>query len=138
MKNIFTFIGLGALSMVALFAINPSQKVSDSVEWAKTTHDFGTVKMGPKANAEFNFKNSGVAPITIKSANPSCGCTASDYSHEPIMPGQKGYVKASYGTKGRPGFFKKTITVTLDNGTTQVLTITGTVTSDAGASGDKL
>ena len=124
--------------MAALFAITPSQKVSDSVEWSKTTHDFGTVKMGPKANTEFNFKNSGVTPVTIKSANPSCGCTASDYSHEPIMPGQNGYVKASYGTKGRPGFFKKTITVTLDNGTTQVLTITGTVTSDAGASGDKL
>ena len=124
--------------MAALFAVTSPEKVTDTVTWTKTVHDFGTVKMGPKANAEFKFTNNGAAPMTIKSANPSCGCTASDYSHEPIMPGKTGYVKASYGTKGRPGFFKKTISVSFDNGTNQVLTITGTVSSDAGATGDEL
>ncbi len=107
MKSIFTFIGVGAISMAALFAVSNPVKVADTLKWTKTTHDFGTVKMGPKANAEFNFKNNGAAPVTIKSANPSCGCTASDYSKEPIMPGKMGHIKAAYGTKGRPGFFKK-------------------------------
>ncbi len=133
MKNIFTFIGLSAISLAAVFASNATKTTNETIEWAKTTHDFGTVKMGPKADTEFKFTNKGATPVTVKSAQPSCGCTASDYSKEPIMPGKTGYIKASYGTEGRPGFFKKSITVTFDNDVIQVLNITGTVSSDTGS-----
>ena len=130
MKSIISFIGISAIYMAALFAVTHTEQVQDTIKWNKTTHDFGTVKLGPKADAEFTFKNDGAAPVTIQAARPSCGCTASEYSIEPILPGQSGFVKASYGTEGRPCFFKKTITVNFDNGSTQVLTITGTVSTD--------
>jgi hypothetical protein len=102
----------------------------ESVKWAKTTHDFGTVPMGPAAQVSFKFTNNSGAPLVIKSAHASCGCTTPSYTTTPVMPGETGEVKASYGTEGRPGYFQKTVTVTFDNGVITTLTIQGTVATD--------
>ncbi len=89
-------------------------------------HDFGTVSEGGAADYTFTFTNTGKEPIIIQRAQPSCGCTASDWTKEPVLPGKTGYVKASYGTQGRPGPFTKTITV-LSNAGAKVLTFKGEV-----------
>ena len=60
----------------------------------------------------------------------SCGCTTPDWSKEPIAPGKKGFVKASYNPAGRPGNFNKSVTVTSNQGT-QVLYIKGQVVPKA-------
>lgn len=103
---------------------------TEPVKWSKTSNDFGTVPMGPAAEVVFKFTNNGTTPIVIKSANASCGCTTPTYTKTPVMPGESGEVKASYGTEGRPGYFQKTVTVTFDSGVTQVLTIQGTVATE--------
>lgn len=109
---------------------------TETIKWSKTTHDFGTVKMGPKAEVSFKFTNNSNVPVTIKSANASCGCTTPSYTNTPVMPGETGEVKASYGTEGRPGYFQKTVTVTFDNGVVTTLTIMGTVSTDTPANKD--
>ncbi|MBS3913314.1 MAG: DUF1573 domain-containing protein [Bacteroidetes bacterium] len=109
---------------------------NESIKWAKTSHDFGTVAMGPKAEVTFKFTNNSNAPVVIKSANASCGCTTPSYTTTPVMPGETGDVKASYGTEGRPGYFQKTVTVTFDNGVITTLTIQGTVATDTPAKKD--
>ena len=48
MKSIISFIGISAISMAALFAVTHTEQVQDTIKWNKTTHDFGTVKLGPK------------------------------------------------------------------------------------------
>ena len=103
---------------------------AETIKWNKTSHDFGTVKEGPAAEVTFKFTNNTGAPIVIKSANPSCGCTTPTFTKTPVMPGETGEVKASYGTEGRPGYFQKTVTVNFDNGSSTVLTITGTVATE--------
>lgn len=104
---------------------------NETIKWSKTSHDFGNIPMGPAAEVTFKFTNNTGAPLVIKTANPSCGCTTPTYTKTPVMPGETGDVKASYGTEGRPGYFQKTVTVTFDNGASQVLTIQGTVASEA-------
>lgn len=104
----------------------------NEITWNKVAHNFGTVPEGPAAEVVFKFTNKGTAPVVIKSANPSCGCTTPTYTKDPVLPGQTGDVKASFGTQGRPGYFNKTVTVTFDNGTQQILTIEGTVATDTG------
>ncbi|MBL7811443.1 MAG: DUF1573 domain-containing protein [Bacteroidetes bacterium] len=135
MKKILT-LGFVALAFsAAALAQNTPAKTVDPVKWNKTSHDFGTVKMGPPAEVVFKFTNMGKTPLVVTAAQPSCGCTTPTWTKTPVMPGKTGEVKASYGTEGRPGYFQKTINVTFDNGTSQTLTITGTVNTDAGGAG---
>lgn len=127
---------LTLLSAVLAFVTTSFAQTEDGgIKWEKKSHDFGTIKMGPKADATFKFTNTTKAPLVITSTNPSCGCTASDYTKTPIMPGKTGEVTASYGTDGRPGFFQKSVKVTFDNGTFIDLIISGTVTTDTAPAG---
>ena len=59
----------------------------------------------------FVFKNTGEAPLIISKVKTSCGCTASDWPQEPVMPGDEGRIKVSFNTKGNPGKQTKTITI---------------------------
>ncbi len=76
------------------------------------THDFGTIAEGTQATYEFRVKNVGNQPVVIANVQPSCGCTAPDWTKEPIMPGKTGIIKAVYNSTGRPGPFHKSISVT--------------------------
>ncbi len=92
-------------------------------------HDFGTVVEGDKAEKVFKFKNVGNEPIVISNVKASCGCTTPDWPKNPILPGEENSVKAIYNSKGRPGRFFKTITITsnAEEGMKR-LTIKGNVT----------
>src|SRR5690554_2443140 len=75
-------------------------------------HDFGLVEEGKLATYEFEFTNTGSAPIIMSGVRASCGCTTPSWTKEPIPPGGKGSVTASYNSAGRPGAFNKTIPIT--------------------------
>ena len=51
--------------------------------------------------------NTGDADLLILKVKPSCGCTASEFTHSPIAPGDTGVVTLTYNPKGRPGEFEK-------------------------------
>lgn len=82
------------------------------LQFERVEHDFGTIKEGEKVSYTYKFTNNGQAPLIIQSAQPSCGCTAPDWSREPIPVGGTGFVKAEFDSKGKPGIQNKTITVT--------------------------
>lgn len=83
-----------------------------TLEFEKTDHDFGTITEGQKVTYTYKFKNTGTAPLIIQNAQPSCGCTAPDWTREPVPVGGTGFVKAEFDSKGKPGVQNKTITVT--------------------------
>ena len=103
-----------------------------SAQFTRTEHNFGSVRESLGAvTTEFEFTNTGDAPLIIQRVAASCGCTTPGYSREPILPGKKGKITARYSTTGRPGNFNKTITVyTNVPDTTYVLTIKGNVIPD--------
>lgn len=129
MKKTLSILFAAFSFFAASFAQTPAQ--NEGIVWSKKSHDFGTVKMGPKAEATFTFVNKTNGPVVITAAQPSCSCTVGDYTKTPILPGQTGTVTASYGTDGRPGFFQKSVHVTFDNGASTDLIISGTVSSEA-------
>ena len=57
------------------------------------------------------FTNTGNAPLIIKNARGSCGCTVPTYPKEPIMPGQSAQIEIRYDTK-RLGTINKSVTIT--------------------------
>lgn len=75
-------------------------------------HDYGILKEeAGKQQVVFNFTNTGDSVLVITRVQPSCGCTASDYTKSPIPPGGKGYVTAVFDPKGFNGRFAKSISV---------------------------
>lgn len=82
------------------------------LEWSATEHDFGTIKEGDKVNYTYKFKNSGAVPLIIESVRPSCGCTAPNWSKEPIPVGGEGFVEVVFDSTKKPNAQNKTVTVT--------------------------
>ncbi|GAB4337059.1 MAG: hypothetical protein OHK0038_15350 [Flammeovirgaceae bacterium] len=114
---------------INLFIINAfSQGI---FQFESLEHQFGEIKEGEKAEKTFVFTNVGNAPIIISEVKASCGCTTPEWTKEPVLPNQKGMIKAVYNSAGRPGAFFKTITITSNASEPTVqLQIKGTVLSD--------
>lgn len=100
--------------ILTFFCINAGLAQDKGIlEFTETSHDFGEIKEedGPAVH-EFEFVNKGNAPLRITNVKASCGCTTPDWTREPVMPGEKGFVKAQYNSRNRPGTFRKSLTIT--------------------------
>ncbi len=82
------------------------------IEFTESRYDFGYIQeSGGDVSHQFQFTNTGNAPLLIVRTRTNCGCTASKYSKEPIAPGESGTVEVTYAPNGRPGEFHKEIKV---------------------------
>ncbi len=122
-------VGLFSLILLGNTGVLFSQQKNASVSFEKVVHDFGKIEEsdGP-VTCTFDFTNTGSIPLIINRVVASCGCTSPDWSKEPIVPGGKGFVKATYNPRSRPGKFNKSVNV-LSNAEQRnvVLRITGDV-----------
>ena len=126
-KIIFSFV----LVAVALLTSNKGfaqLETGAKIEFAKETHDYGTIKYAADGSCTFEFKNTGNEPLIISNAKGSCGCTVPEWPKEPIAPGAKGKITVKYDTK-RPGAINKSVTITSNaaNEPTKVIRIKGNV-----------
>ncbi|MDQ6888688.1 MAG: DUF1573 domain-containing protein [Bacteroidota bacterium] len=96
-----------ALTSTSLFA---QKKADDIAKLDVQTYDLGKVKQGVPATATFVVTNISSEPLLIEQANPTCGCTVSDYTKSEIAPGKTGYIKATYNA-ANAGHIDKTLTV---------------------------
>jgi len=83
---------------------------ASSIEWNKTTFDFGKVPQGKPVTTEFEFTNSSMVPLIINSVQSSCGCTVPSYPKEPILPGKTGKIVVTFNA-ATTGPFSKSILV---------------------------
>lgn len=104
------------------------EKVLDSViSWKSDTISVGEIPQGTPYTIKFEFTNTTDKPVVITNVKAQCGCTATDYSKDPIKPKKTGYVNAIYNA-ANAGAFTKTVTVTTsDSETPKKLTFKGTV-----------
>lgn len=117
MKRIMTaFLALAAGTVMAQTTATTTatdaqkKKVSDVAKFDKDTYDFGKIKQNVPATATFIITNISKDPIIIEQANPTCGCTISDYTKTPIAPGKTGTIHATYNAAA-VGAIHKTLTV---------------------------
>ena len=85
---------------------------STTVQLIDSVYNFGTVSDGEKVEYSYRFRNTGKTPLIISSAVASCGCTVPEKPEEPIKPGETGFLKVVFNSKGRVGEVHKEITVT--------------------------
>ena len=125
-----------ALGLMSFSAITPVKVIVSKVEnklaastilWKSETIDVGQIPQGTPKAIVYEFKNTGKTAVVITNVQGSCGCTATDYTKEPILPGKSAKVTATYNAANK-GAFSKTVTVTTSAETTpKVLTLKGTV-----------
>ena len=132
MKKLFFSFAFLVVAAMSANAQNTAVQGGAKIEFSKETHDYGNIKYGGEPYCTFEFKNTGDQPLIISGAKGSCGCTVPEYSKEPVAPGKEGVITATFDSKGRPGNFTKTITVTHSGeGGTEFLTIRGNVNKAA-------
>lgn len=120
---------ISALILLVLISCNRSESVSGGmvhnpvsasggagvdmpvISFSKTEHDFGHLIQGEKLSCVFRFTNTGNADLVIAKVSTSCGCTASDYPHDPIRPGAEGKIEITFDSGHQKGIQNKTITV---------------------------
>ena len=82
------------------------------VSWIETVHDFGTFSESVgKVTGVMRFVNTGDSALVITRVRPTCGCTAGDFSRNPVKPGDTATVTLTYTAIGRPGEFCKDVYV---------------------------
>ncbi|MEZ5014711.1 MAG: DUF1573 domain-containing protein [Chitinophagales bacterium] len=134
MKNLIV-----AFALVITGGMAYSQSTTDATQmdpnaaefqWVSETYDFGNIPQGIPAEARFEFTNTGKSDLYITDVQKTCGCTSTEWTKEPIKPGQKGYVTAVYNAASE-GVFNKAIVVSSNTKTPSMkLYFKGTVVKD--------
>ena len=89
-----------------------SSEKKETYTFNNTEHDFGKISESEGiVECEFRLTNIGKTPLVVTKVAASCGCTAPDWSKEPIAPGEQGFIKVTFNPKGRGGDFNKLLTV---------------------------
>ena len=101
---------------------------SQDLKFNEREYDFGEIKeMGGKVSHKFVFTNNSKKSIQILTVKPSCGCTTPDWSKKEIKPGKEGFIVAEYNPRGRPGIFRKSLSVVTSDNKRSVIFIKGKV-----------
>jgi len=88
----------------------PKVTTGAEIEFDKIVFDYGTLEVGNVKTGVFTYTNVGNKPLVLFDVNVSCDCTEVEWQKEPVMPGKKGTIKATYTAK-TPGAIAKYITV---------------------------
>lgn len=124
-------LGLMSFSAIApvqsLVSKVKTEPTASAIVWKAETIDVGEIPQGTPKAIVYEFKNTGKATVVITNVQGSCGCTATDYTKEPILPGKSAKVTATYNAANKGGFTKTVTVTTSAEATPKILTLKGTV-----------
>lgn len=125
MKNILSAVLL--LCSLTAFA----QSSERLIEWqGETEHDFGDLEHKQPVRHAFVFKNTSEQPITVENVRTTCGCTAPDWSYDPVLPGETGTINIEYDAQKTRYFRKRILVFFNEQRKGEKLYITGYVEDD--------
>ena len=111
-----------------LFSFFNSFSQKSEIVFETPEYNFGDIQENKgKVSHKFSFTNNGKESIRILTVKPSCGCTTPNWSKDEIKPGKKGFILAEYNPKGRPGVFRKSLSVITNDNRRSLIFIKGKV-----------
>ncbi len=91
----------------ATAAAPASNQPFTTIALSESNFDFGNIKKGDKVEHVYEITNTGTNPLVISEVKPGCGCTAPDFTKEPIMPGKKGKITLHFDSSNFDGNVQK-------------------------------
>ncbi len=108
-----------------------TKKVDDrqaQLTFTNREHDFGEILEGKVVEYSFTFKNTGNYPLMLQDIRTTCGCTAPEWTREPIAPNEEGKIIIRFNTAHKAGQQRKIITVISNaSNSSEALVMFGTV-----------
>ncbi len=89
------------------------------LKWDRPVQSFQRTPADGEIEVRFAFKNTGAAPVTIRTLRPSCGCTTAHLEKKTYAPAEAGEVVAHFVFGDRRGPHRKTIEVRTDDAPTE-------------------
>lgn len=125
MKPLYILLLSAAMTLIAASHASAQQ----SIRFDSTEHDFGTIaEEGGKVSCDFRFTNISSEPIVIMKVVSSCGCTASEFSRQPVMPDGEGRIRVTFDPADySPWAFSRSVSVFPSAGDAIRLTICGRI-----------
>ncbi len=127
MKKIFLVSLLGAFTFLSAQTIQAqtttetkkettafTKKADDrqaQLTFTEREYDFGEIEEGKIVEYIFTFKNTGNYPLMLQDIRTTCGCTAPEWTKEPIAPDEEGEIIVRFNTAHKAGQQRKVITV---------------------------
>lgn len=96
-----------ATEQTAAAAANASKQPLTTIALSESNFDFGKIKKGDKVQHVYEVTNTGSNPLVISEVKPGCGCTAPDFTKDPIMPGKKGKITLHFDSTNFDGNVSK-------------------------------
>jgi hypothetical protein len=111
MKSLITLI-FGFFVVFCAFA-QEEQALADgpAITFEEASFDFGDIYQGDKVEHIFKLENTGNQPLIITNVQTTCGCTATEWPREPVMPGETASLKVNFDSAGKYGRQNKVISV---------------------------
>ncbi len=110
MKRIFGVVILMA-AFISGYGQEETAESGARIAFIEASFDFGDIKQGDKVEHTFEFENAGDQPLILSNVLTTCGCTASDWPREPIIPGELASIKVTFNSAGKIGVQNKIITI---------------------------
>lgn len=99
--------------VVTLASVAPAQQWARKM-FKETSHDFGAVAKGSKAEFDFEFQNIFEEDIHIAGVRSSCRCTEAQVTAQSLKTWEKGAIRAIFNTRSFLGSNSSTLTVIID------------------------
>ncbi len=119
-------LSISAIFFVSLISAQTTEKVvaeeKSEITFVSLEHNYGSVEFNANGTCVFEYTNTGKIPLVLNDVRASCGCTAPEWSREPLKPSDKGKITVKYNTM-LVGPFQKSITVYSNAGTNPVVLI---------------
>ena len=86
-------------------------RVND-IQFENTTFNFGTINFNNGlVHANFTFRNNSTIPFKIREIDADCGCTVPEWPEDPILPGDKAVIRATFDPDNFAGEMTKKLHV---------------------------
>lgn len=96
------------LFIFSLLTVTLAAVAQPRISSNKETHNFGQIEWKHPVTVEYTITNTGDKPLVLTNVTTSCACAVPEWTKDPIAPGEKGIVKASFDAKAL-GRFEKTV-----------------------------
>ena len=95
-------------ALFSLLAFSLSAYAQSHISSNKETHNFGQIEWKKPVTVDYTITNTGNKPLVLSNVTTSCGCAVAEWTKQPIAPGEKGTVTATFDAQAL-GHFEKTV-----------------------------